>query len=107
MKHQLPLIALWASLVYLLIASSVTGKACFDQIRVFNQGAAKASGPLEFLSPAWVIQEADVAMVKLWWMCLAIGVGIVLIAASTVWVSLSGRRATAGPGASPGRHRDF
>jgi hypothetical protein len=85
------LAALWASLAYLVVATAVTGKLCFDQLRVFYQGAAEASGPFQFVSPAWVIQQANVALDRLWWMCVAVGVGIVLVAMSSVWVSLSGR----------------
>jgi hypothetical protein len=94
-KQRLPLVALWASLAYLLAATAVTGKLCFDQLRVFNQGAAQASGPFQTISPGWVIQEADVALARFWWMCVAIGVGIMLLAMSSVWVSLSGRSSSA------------
>jgi hypothetical protein len=106
MRFRFPLITLWASLVYLLIATAVTGKQCFDQLRIFNQGAAKASGPLEFINPAWVIQETDVALDRLWWMCTAIGVGIVLLAASTVWVSVVGKGSIADQNAPPDRPRE-
>lgn len=106
MRSRFPLIALWASLVYLLVATAVTGKHCFDQLRVFHQGAAQASGPLEFISPAWVIQQADVALERLWWMCVAIGVGIVLLAASTVWVSVVGQGSAAERGAAADRPRE-
>jgi hypothetical protein len=92
MRERFPLIALWASLGYLFAATAVTGKAPFDQVRVFNRGAAEASGPLEFISPAWVVVQADLLLTRLWWMFLAVGFGIVLIAMSTVWVSLSCRR---------------
>jgi hypothetical protein len=100
MGFRLALTALWVSLVYLLAAAAVTGKFCFDQLRVFHQGAAKASGPLEFVSPAWVIQQADEALDRLWWMCTAVGIGLVLLAASAVWVSLAGR-SSAEPYAAP------
>ena len=103
MQRRFSLIALWASLVYLLVATAITGKPCFDQLRVFNQGAAKASGPLEFISPAWVIQEADKALARLWWMCVAVGVGILLIASSTVWVSLTGCDSATDRSAAPDR----
>src|SRR5262245_15758645 len=103
MKPRLPVLTLWASLLYLLIATAVTGKLCFNQLRVFNQGAAKASGPTEFVNPAWVIREADKALDRLWWMCAAVGVGIVLIAVSAVWVSLSGQVSTAEPAVAPDR----
>jgi len=92
MKERLPLIALWVSLAYLVVATAATGKAALDQVRVFNRGAAEASGPLEFISPAWVVVQADLLLARLWWMFAAVGVGIMLIAMSTVWVSLSYRR---------------
>jgi hypothetical protein len=98
MRARFPYFALWTSLMYLLAATAITGKLCFDQLRVFNQVAATASGPLEFLSPAWVVQQADLAMGRLWGMCAAIGLGIVLIAASTMWVSLAGRVSPGQPG---------
>jgi hypothetical protein len=59
MKSRLPLIAVLGSLAYVVIATAVTGKMCFDQIRVFNQGEAQASGPMDLISPAWVILQAD------------------------------------------------
>ena len=71
-----------------------------DSILVVNAGsssvkfqvfAAEASGPLQFVSPQWVIRQADVALDRLWWLCVAVGVGILLLAMSSVWVSLSGR----------------
>jgi hypothetical protein len=92
MKPRLPWVALWSSLVYLIVATALTGKLCFDQMLVFGQGAAQASGSLQAVSPVWVVQEANAALARLWWMCAAIGVGIVLIAASVVWVSAAGRR---------------
>ena len=89
MKRLLPLVALWASLGYLVAVTAFTGRLAFDQARVFNQGAAQASGPLEFISPSWLLQQTDLLLVRLWWMFLAVGIGIVFIAMSTVWVSLS------------------
>jgi hypothetical protein len=89
MKRLLPLVTLWASLAFLVAVNVGTGKLVFDQVRAFNQGAAQASGPLEFISPSWLIQQTDLLLVRLWWMFLASGVGIAFIAMSTVWVSLS------------------
>jgi hypothetical protein len=95
MRIRSPLFALWISLLYLLFATAITGKMCFDRLRVLNQGAATASGPLEFISPSWLIQQTDLAMASLWQMCAAIGVGMILITASAVWVSLADRRRSA------------
>jgi hypothetical protein len=92
MKRLLPFFALWASFGYLVVVYVVIGKLVFDQVRAFNQGAAQASGPLEFISPSWLLQQTDFLLVRLWWMFLASGIGIVFIAMSTVWVSLSRRR---------------
>ncbi len=106
MRFRLPLIALWLSLLYLLLATAVTGKLLFDQLRVFNRGAATASEPMQFVNPAWVIQEADMALSRLWWMCSAIGFGILLLAASTVWVSLIGSGSFAQMGITTPRLHD-
>jgi hypothetical protein len=95
MRRRLPFIALWASLAYLIAALAVTSKLCFDQLRAFARGAAQAGGPFDAMSPAWVIMMADTAQERLWWMCAATGFGILLIALSALWVSLSPRGATA------------
>jgi len=89
MKTRLPLLALWASLAYVIIATAITGKLCFDQIRAFHQGAASASGPMDLISPAWVTQQADKAAGLFMSMWLAVWIGIALLAASTVWVAMT------------------
>jgi hypothetical protein len=94
MSRQVPFIALWASLVYLIAALAVTSKLCFDQLRGFARGAAQASGPFDATNPAWVIMMADAAQDRLWWMCAAMGLGALLIALSALWVSLSSRGPT-------------
>ena len=95
MRRRLPIITLWASLVYLLAALVVTSKLCFDQLRAFGLGAAEATGPFSTMSPGWVIVTADAALGRLWWLCVATGLGILLVALSALWVGLLQSRSTA------------
>jgi len=95
MRRRLPIIALWASLIYLIAALAVTSKLCFDQLRVFGQGAAQATGSLDMMSPAWVLATADAAQDRLWWLCAAVSLGVLLVALSGLWVSLSSGGPTA------------
>ena len=87
-----PYIALWASLVYLVVALAVTGKLCRDSLREFHRGTAQATGPLEAMSPAWVLHTADAAIERLWWLLAAVGLGVLFVAMSAVWVSVHPRR---------------
>jgi hypothetical protein len=48
-----------------------------------------------------VIQQADEALDRLWWMRTAVGIGLVLLAASAVWVSLAGRGSVAESNLTP------
>jgi hypothetical protein len=89
---KIPYIALWASLVYLVVALAVTGKLCLDSLREFHRGAATATGPLSVMSPSWVIVTADAAAERLWWLFAAVGLGVLLVAVSAVWVSVSGTK---------------
>ena len=50
-----------------------------------------ATGATEFINPGWLIQQSNAAMTRLWPMCAGIGIGSVLIAASTMWISLTWR----------------
>jgi hypothetical protein len=91
MRHHLPLVALWASLAYLVAALAITSKLCFDGLRAFARGAAEAAGPFQAISPAWVIVTSDAALGRLWWLCSAVGLGVLLVALSAPWISLEGR----------------
>ncbi|HEY7328825.1 MAG TPA: hypothetical protein VH592_14375 [Gemmataceae bacterium] len=85
-----PYIALWASLLYLVVALAVTGKLCLDSLRQYHRGAAEATEPFSVMSPSWVIVTTDAAVERLWWLLTAVGLGILLLAMSAVWVSASG-----------------
>jgi hypothetical protein len=87
-----PYIALWASLVYLVVALAVTGKLCLDSLRQFHRGAAEATGPFSAMNPSWVLVTADAAVERLWWLLAAVGLGVLLVAMSAVWVSVSGTK---------------
>jgi hypothetical protein len=91
MRPKLPLIALWGSQLYLVVALAVMSKLCFDEWRAFIRDAAGASGGLftVTMNPAWVVAKADAAVNRLWWLCAAIAFGILLTALSTLWASLS------------------
>lgn len=95
MRRRLPFIALWASLTYLVASLAVTSKLCFDQLRAFGRGAAQATGSLDLMSPAWVIATADAAQDRLWWLCAAGGLGVLSVALSGLWVSLTAGGPTA------------
>jgi hypothetical protein len=84
-----PFIALWLSLAYLVVALALTGWLCLDAIQVLSRESAKATGQLEFMSPAWVVAGADNAVSRLYWLCASVGLGILFVGMSTVWVSLS------------------
>jgi hypothetical protein len=84
--------------VYLIAAFAVTSKLRFDQSRAFVRGAAEASGGgfvSVSISPAWIIVTADSLAGRLWWLCGATGLGILLTALSALWVSLTSRGSTA------------
>lgn len=101
MRRRFPLIALWAPLAFLLVTTAVTGKLCLEQLLAMSAGASTATGALEFISPAWVIQQVNLATSKLWGLSAATGTGIILIAASSVWVSLSCGTANLGQSGPP------
>jgi hypothetical protein len=98
MRRRLPFLALWASLVYLLAAFTVTSKLCFDLLRAVVREAASATGGGFIgvaISPSWVVSMADAIADRLWWLCAATGFGILLTALSALWISLSPRASAA------------
>jgi hypothetical protein len=98
-----PYIALLASLVYLVVALAVTGKLSLDSLRQFHRGAAEATGPFASMNPSWVIVTADAAVERLWWLLTAVGLGVLFVAMSSVWVIVSSTKKPAERGAAPDR----
>lgn len=94
MKAYAPFVALWASLVYLVAAMVITGWLCLEAIQVLSRESAKATGQLDFMSPAWVVTSADNAVARLYWLCACVGLGVVFIGMSAVWVAVSSRSRT-------------
>ena len=77
----------------LKIALGLTGWRCLDAIQVLSRESAKATGQLEFMSPAWVVSSANHAVAQLYWVCASAGVGVLLIGMSSVWVAVSSKKA--------------
>jgi len=88
-----PLAALWGSLAYLVIALTLTGWLCLSAIQVLSRESAKATGQLEFMSPAWVVSSANEAVSRRYWLCASAGFGVLLIGMSAVWFAVSCKKA--------------
>jgi hypothetical protein len=88
MRRKLPYIALWLSLAYLVGALGAGGHFCFQAVRGFNKGVAKVPGGMT-VNKEWVIEQADHALEWLLILCGAVGLGILFVALSALWVTLT------------------
>ncbi len=88
MRRRLPYVALWLSLTYLIGALAVGGHFCFQAVRGFNKGVAKVPGPMT-VNKEWVLEMADQTLQWLLILCGAVALGILFVALSALWVTLT------------------
>jgi hypothetical protein len=94
MKHKLPFIALWTSILYMAIVLGVMGKISSEVEQIVHKtiGGLKPGVMLDSgkrLDVAWVAQQADAAFATLWLFVLLLAGGIIATAASALWVTLA------------------
>jgi hypothetical protein len=90
MRRIIPLILLWLSLIYLVIAFGVTSTGCFFALFYLHGGLGHYN-PGDWNQQAWMTSQVETAFSWFWALCMSVGLGILLVAISSLLVSLTRR----------------
>jgi hypothetical protein len=86
--NRIALVCLWLSLIYLVAAFIVTTTGCFAVLLQIH-GSILQYTVIDFAVRNWISTELDLAFHWFWALCVLVGLGILLVAISALWVSLS------------------
>jgi hypothetical protein len=90
MRRIIPLILLWVSLIYLVIAFGVTSTGTFHAL-FYLHGGLPTYNPADWNQHAWMMSQLEITFSWFWALCMSVGLGILLVAVSSLLVSLTRR----------------
>ncbi len=94
MRRVIPLILLWLSLIFLVIAFGVTSTGTFFAMFYLHGGLGHYN-PGDWNQQAWLTSQVETTFGWFWALCMSVGLGILLVAISSLLVSLTRRAAAA------------